>query len=210
MLLPRSVFRRFGGESVINRSLLLTIMAFLVGPIAFVSPAAGQYDPWRDFKEWESSNRALNGDPGRNERPSPSRRPLFASQISLDLKRMRALNLDLKQAVSPSGALDLNFVARSAAEINRRAKRLKSNLAFPKPEQHAQRRSAAKLDELRAAIPILESAMTDFAGTSTLNNGRGIDAKLRTRAAGDLNEVIELSDWLKKSSKKLAKSTAMH
>ena len=196
---------------MINRSLLLTIMAFLVGPIAFVSPAAGQYDPWRDFKEWESSNRALNGDPGRNERTtSPARRPLFASQISLDLKRMRELNLDLKQAVSPSGALDLNFLARSAAEINRRAKRLKSNLAFPKPEQHAQKRSEAKLDELRAAIPILESAITDFVGSSTLNNGRGIDAKLRTRAAGDLNEVIELSDWLKKSSKKLAKSTAMH
>src|SRR5258706_8714465 len=187
------------------------MVAFFVGPIVFVSPAAGQqYDPWRDFNEWESRNRALNGDPGRSDRPSPSRRSLFASQISLYLKRMRALNLDLKQAVSPSGALDLNFLARSAAEINRRAKRLKSNLAFPKPEQHAQKRSEAKLDELRAAIPLLESAITDFVGASTLNNGRGIDAKMRTRAAGDLNEVIELSDWLKKSSKKLAKSTAMH
>jgi len=196
---------------VSNRALLLIIMGLLVGPIAFVSPAAGQqYDPWRDFNEWESRNRALNGDHGRTEGSPPSRRSLAASQSSRDLKRIRALNLDLKRAVSPSGALDLNFLAKSAAEINWRAKRLNSNLAFPKPEQRAQKRFEAKLDEVRAAIPILGSAITDFVETSTLNNGRVIDAKLRTRAAGDLNEVIELSDWLKKSSKRLAKSTAMH
>ncbi len=200
-----------GSESVKDRALLLVAMASLVGPIAFVSPAAGQqYDPWRDFNEWESRNRALNGDHGRPEVPSRSRRSLAASESFRDRKRIRALNLDLKRAVSPGGALDLNFLARSAAEINRRAKRLKSNLALPKPEQRTQKRSEAKLDELRASIPILESAITDFVENPTLKNGRVLDAKLRTRAAGDLNEVIELSDWWKKSSKKLAKSTAMH
>ena len=45
-----------------NGSLLLIVVAFLVGPIAFVSRAAGQQDNfWRDFGDWESRNRVLNG-----------------------------------------------------------------------------------------------------------------------------------------------------
>src|SRR5437879_3845575 len=115
-----------------NRSLLLIVVAFLVGPVAFVSTAAGQQDdPWR----WEI--------------PSPSQRHLAASQRFWDLKRIRVLNLELKQAVSPSGALDLNFVAKAAEEINQRAKRLKSNLSLPKPKTPNTKGVEMNLDELR-------------------------------------------------------------
>src|SRR5258708_22308816 len=128
-----------------NRSLLLIVMAFLVGPIAFASTAAGEQDnPWR----WE--------------RPSPSLRSLPAIQRFWDLKRIRALNLELKQAVSPSAPLDLKFVAKSAEEINQRAKRLKSNLSLPKPKRPNRKKVEANLDELRASLPMLESAITDF------------------------------------------------
>jgi hypothetical protein len=185
-------------------------MGFLVGPIAFVSTAAGQQDNfWRDFGDWESRNRVLNGDPWRWEMPSPSKRSLAAKQRFWDLKRMRALNLELKQSVSPGGALDLKLVAKSAEEINQRAKRLKSNLSLPKPKTPNTTGVEANLDELRAALPMLESAITELVDNPALENARVADAKLRTQGAGDLKKVIELSDWVKKSSKKLAKSTVM-
>ncbi len=57
---------------------------------------------------------------------------------------------------------------------------------------------------------MLESAITDFVDNPAVENARGADAKLRIKAAGDLKDVIELSDWVKKSSKKLTKSTGMH
>jgi len=123
---------------------------------------------------------------------------------------MRALNLELKQAISPSVALDLKLVASSAEEINQRAKRLKSNLSLPKAKRPNRKKVEANLDELRASLPMLKSAITELVDNPALENARVADAKLRTKAAGDLKEVIELSDWVKKSSKKLAKSTPMH
>jgi len=187
-------------------------MAFLVGPIAFVSTAVGQrYDNfWSDFGDWESRNRVLNGNPLRWEISSPSKGSLGARQRYWDLKRMRALNLELKQAVSPSGALDLKFIAKSAEEINQRAKRLKSNLSLPKPQRRNRNEVQANLDELRASLPMLKSVITDLVDNPDLENRRAVDAKLRIKAAGDLRELIELSDWVKKSSKKLAKSTGIH
>src|SRR6266853_2885884 len=100
------------GECMKNRPVLLIVMTVLVGPAAFVSTTAGQQDNfWRDFSDWESRNRVLNGDPWRWEIPSPSKRHLAAKQRFWDLKRIRALNLELKQAISPSVALDLKLVA---------------------------------------------------------------------------------------------------
>ena len=213
MLLPRSVAFKMprGGECMKIRSLLLIVMAFLVGPIAFVSTAVGQQDNfWRDFGDWESRNRVLNGDPLRWEISSPSQRSLGARQRFWDLKRMRALSLELQQAFSPSGALDLKFVAKSAEEVNQRAKRLKSNLSLSKAKRRNRKEVEVNLDELRASLPMLKSAITDFLDNPALENARAGDAKLRIKAAGDLREVIELSDWVKKSSKKLGKSTGIH
>ena len=135
---------------------------------------------------------------------------MAAKQRFWDLKRIRALNLELKQAISPSVALDLKLVASSAEEINQRAKRLKSNLSLPKPKRPNRKKVEANLDELRASLPMLKSAITELVDNPALENARVADAKLRTKAAGNLKEVIELSDWVKKSSKKLAKSTPMH
>src|SRR5712692_3231375 len=96
-----------------NRSLSLIIMAFLLGPVAFVSTAAGQQDNfWRDFSDWEARRDALNSVGEGHARSSRYRRGVAIPQRSLDFKRIQALNLELKQAVSPAGALDLRSLAR--------------------------------------------------------------------------------------------------
>ena len=53
---------------------------------------------------------------------------------------------------------------------------------------------------------MLKSAITDFVDNPALKSARAVDAKLRIQAGGDLEEVIELSDWVKKTCKKLARS----
>ena len=188
-----------------NRSLLLIVVAFLVGPIAFVSRAAGQQDNfWRDFSDWEARRDALNSVGDGHPRSSRSRRGVAIPQRSLDFKRIQALNLELKQAVSLAGALDLRSLAKSAAEINKRAKRLQFSLGLPKPTEHNRKKVEAKLDELRTSLPRLGSSITDFVENPVFKNDRAVDAKLLIKAGDDLKEVIELSDWVKKSSKRLA------
>src|SRR5207253_2312071 len=134
------------------------------------------------------------------------RRGTAIPQLSSDFKRIQVLNLELQQAFSPSGALDLKLVAKSAEEINQRAKRLKSNLSLPKARRRNRKEVEANLDELRASLPMLKSAITDFVDNPALKSARAVDAKLRIQAGGDLEEVIELSDWVKKTCKKLARS----
>jgi len=173
--------------------------------------SAQQDDFWRDFSDWERRRDALNrvGEE-RGRRSSPYRRGVAVPQRSWDFKRIQVLNLELKQAVSPGGALDLNVLAKSAAEINKRAKRLQFSLALPKPKERNQKEVAAKFDELRASIPMLGSSITDFVDNPVFKNARVVDTKLLIKAGDDLEEVIELSDWVKKSCKKLARSTGIN
>src|SRR6266852_1505587 len=107
MLLSRSV--TFLGasrdDSMKNRVLLLlTVMAFLVGPIAFVSRAAGQDNVWRDFSEWEVRRKALNR-VGEDHETAPRhiRRVAPAPHLR-DINRIRVLNLELTKAVSHGSA----------------------------------------------------------------------------------------------------------
>ena len=195
-----------------NTAVLLTVMTLLVGPIAFVSPALGQQDNfWKDFSDWEARRDALNrvGEEGRR-RSSRYRRGVAIPQRSWDFKRIQAVNLELKQTVSQGGALDLKFLGRSAAEINKRAKALQFGFALPKPNERNRKKVEATPDELRASLTMLGSSITDFVDNPVFKNARMVAAKLLIKAGDDLEEVIELSDWLKKTCKKLVRSTRIN
>ena len=62
------------------------------------------------------------------------REPRLAfAQIREDFLRLQVVNNDLMKTVSGNGHLDFKLVARSAAEIKKRAERLNLNLALPEP-----------------------------------------------------------------------------
>ena len=194
-----------------NRALLLlTVMAFLVGPIAFVSRAAGQDNVWRDFSEWEVRRKALNR-VGEDHETAPRYRRRVAPATHLrDINRIRALNLELTQAVSQGSALDFEFLAKSAGEINKRGKRLQVDLAFPRSKERDGEKVEVTPDELRKLLTALGSSIKSFVDNPVFKSARVVDARLLIKAKSDLAEVIELSDWVEKSCKKLARSNGMN
>jgi len=210
-MLPRSVVPLRASEvRVVKNSALLFALAFLVGPLAFVSAAGQESDFWRDFSDWEARRKALDR-VGENHKSSlPNRRPMAGASHVRDIKRIQALNLELTQAVSQGSALDFSFLAKSAGKIKKRGKRLQVDLAFPKPKEGDRRSLGATPGDLRALVTVLGSSITSFADNPVFKKARVVDANKLVKAGNDLEEIIELSEWVERSCEKMARSTAAH
>ena len=143
-------------------------------------------------------------------RPAERAEPQLAVvQIKEDYVRIQVVNSDLARAASQGGALDLKLVAKSAAEIRKRAERLKHNLALPEPEQSAERPAAEAGDEearLRASVSTLGRLIAGFVRNPIFREVGVFDARSAATARRDLEEIIGLSGRLKKESERLNKA----
>jgi len=124
----------------------------------------------------------------------------------LDIKRLRAINVSVAQAAAPGGPLDLKFLAKSAAEINKRARRLQKALQFAKTKERRVNNLEAKPEALRSSLDILRSAITNFVDNPIFKNPRVADINLSINAAVDLEKVIELSGQVETACRRMSSS----
>ena len=146
----------------------------------------------------------------------PDRRPaapaaprLALAQIREDFVRLQVLNNDLAKSVSRGGALDLKFVSKSAAEIRKLAGRLKENLALPAPDgdkERAEAKAATPPVQLGPALSALDALVLKFADGMASKGVLRLDAQSSAQARRELEAIVELSGWVKKTSEKLEKS----
>jgi hypothetical protein len=143
------------------------------------------------------------------EQQQIDRRLVFA-QISEDFLRIQVVNDELAQALSPTGPLDLKYVAQATSEIKKRAGRLKFNLALPEPEERAKRPKVEVLtdEQVRAALAALGPLIDGFAHNPIFKASKVLDAQMSIKAGTDLEEIIELSGQLKKGIERLNKAPA--
>jgi hypothetical protein len=192
-----------------NRTRLLTVISLLVCVGAVAPPISGQqgYSD-KEIRDWEARRDALNRvSEAPHSRPTPRGRGVALPERSQDFKRIRLLNDELKQAVSLGGAIDLEFVAKSASEIRKSAKRLRYRLALPASEEDPKRRdrdAGAAPEQLRSSLDLLGELIAEFVNNPVFRDARTVDAKLLIKAGRDLDEIIELSSWVKQNSEKLA------
>ena len=145
---------------------------------------------------------------GASKRRAELSRQIYA-QISEDFMRLQVVNSELMQAVSGDGALDLAFVAKSASEIRKRAERLKGNLLLPEPEKDSGRPTVevgAEAGQLRSALSALGELIYVFVRNPVFKETNVADVKMLDKARRDLEEIIDLSVRIKKSSEKLRKA----
>jgi hypothetical protein len=157
--------------------------------------------------EREMNQRTLEDQLGR---PLKRREPrLSFQQISEDFTRIQVVNNDLVRAASRDGELDLKFVAKSTAEIRKLAERLKENLVLPEPEAGAQRLQTEfgpEPEQLKPALTALGKLVAGFAHNPVFKEPKVVDAQMSAKARRDLEEIIELSGQLRKTSEKLNKT----
>jgi hypothetical protein len=146
---------------------------------------------------------------GQVQRPPRRIEPRLAlAQIREDFVRIQVVNNDLAAAVSRGGALNLEFVAKSASEIKKRAGRLKDNLALPEYESIfvVPETSGSAGAQLKSSLVTLKELIREFVMNPLFEKANLVDLQLAAKARRDLDDIIELCGRVKKNSSELSKA----
>ncbi len=144
------------------------------------------------------------------KQPTKKEQMLALAQIKEDFERMQAVNNNLLREVSIKQALDFKLISEATEEINKLAKRLKSNLVFPETEQNKEdqkKANAVDATNLKVSIQQLDSFVMSFVTNPHFQNLGVLDTENAAKASNDLKAIIELSGNIKKHSEKLSKTS---
>ena len=145
----------------------------------------------------------------KQRKPQRTEPKLALAQIREDYVRIQVVNNDLADAVKRGGgALDLKFVAKSAAEIRKRAGRLKDNLVLPEFESAfvvPEARGSAEA-QLKSSLVTLGELIHEFIMNPLFEKANLVDLHLAAKARRDLDDIIEVCGRLKKSSAELSRA----
>jgi hypothetical protein len=132
-------------------------------------------------------------------------------QTKQDFKRIQLIRNDVVDYLVAKKPLDYKLVSEQAAEINKRANRLKSFLMPSAPVEKEKEKDAAKQTEydgeqIKGALVKLCNTIYTFTGSPMFKDPMTVDIQKAASAGGDLLTIIELSDNVKRSADRLKAS----
>ena len=134
------------------------------------------------------------------------RRRRAAAELAEVFGRLRRINTERILPLSASSSLDYKVLYQVTGEINRRAKRIKSNSPLALKEKKGERQAyGADAARLGSMLPELSRLIDSFLGNPVFQTASVHDDELRSTAGRDLESIIRLSDTINKIAKRLAK-----
>ena len=131
-------------------------------------------------------------------------------EVNEDLSRLNDLNQALAaKATGTNQPPSYKDIAASLTEVKKRAVRLKSSLALPQ-EENEEKSSGfkdAEKAELAMALAALNKLLDGFLHNPIFSDSGPLDLRLAARARRDLEDVIVLSEKLRKNAEKRSKAT---
>jgi hypothetical protein len=140
--------------------------------------------------------------------PAPREPKLLLQEINEDFARLQAVNNEMKLKGAAEVVLDFKYVSNAAAEIKKRSSRLRTNLVFPESAKTDKREKAPPTAGLKAQLVNLDRLIRSFVTNPVFSEANVINTELAAKARGDLDEIIELSDQVKKRAADLSKTNA--
>ncbi|HST20499.1 MAG TPA: hypothetical protein VLR90_05250 [Blastocatellia bacterium] len=131
-------------------------------------------------------------------------------QIKDDFKQIQIIRNEMVHNLVANKPLDYKLVLNEAAEINKRADRLKTFLMPPDAEANdkdTKDHVEFTNDEMKGALVQLCNRIANFIENPVLKSPGTVDVEQSTRAGGDLLIIIELSGNIKRSAEKLNKTS---
>ena len=166
---------------------------------AFSSPLRAQEDPHPGIVPPEEHREFLEkAREGELVRPAPAREQrLMLAQIREDFRRLQSIDAERIRPSITGNVIDYSKVAKASSNIERRAVRLKNNLALPntndtptEPEN-----TLNYLDQLKR----VDSAILSFVSNPIFQTAKVIDVQLAEKATRDLDEIIRISRLLQRN-----------
>ncbi len=133
---------------------------------------------------------------------------LLLKEINEDFARLQVVNNEIKLKAAANPVLDFSYVSDAAAEIKMRSTRLRTNLVFPESAKGEKREKTPPTEGLKSQLVTLDRMIRSFVTNPVFTDANVINTELAARARGDLDEIIDLSDTIKKQATKLKKASA--
>jgi hypothetical protein len=129
-------------------------------------------------------------------------------QMKQDFRQIQIVRNELVRNLLSEKPLDFKLVSDKAAEINKRADRLKTYLIPPSAEAKEKNEKPHvefNQDQMKGALVQLCNRIALFIDSPALKTPGTVDVEQATKTGGELLSIIELSGNIKRSAEKLSK-----
>lgn len=138
----------------------------------------------------------------------PRLKQALLAQIKEDFGLIQVLNNEMIR-VAFADQLDYEILAAKASDLKRRAARLRDSIRFYelKDEKKSQTyQDAVNTTQLKQSLLTLRRLINRFVNSPLFQKPGVIDVQQSVQTSRDLRDIIELSDIIKRSAKKLDKT----
>ncbi|HEX8634209.1 MAG TPA: hypothetical protein VF703_08675 [Pyrinomonadaceae bacterium] len=195
----------------------LSIISAAVATLILISPNARrsevQAQGARESRrlEMETRQRDLWNLERANRRP-PDRardaRPAY-QQVKEDFEQLQLSSYNLSGAAGAAApTLDYTRIQAESAEIRKRAARLMTTLRLPEPEKEQKQKKGGRefaTADLLPVIAALEGLVKSFVWNPVFQQSGVVDVQNSARARRDLEDIIKLSEQIRKAAEAAGK-----
>jgi hypothetical protein len=136
------------------------------------------------------------------------RRSLFP-QINEDFQRIQVIHNEIVRMFKAEKGFDYDKLAELTTDMKRRTARLRSNLALPEPEKtQSPATHSDTIDDghVKRTVVELHDLIVSFVANPIFKNLGVVDAKVINEASDNLNDIIAVSDDIKRAAETLSKT----
>jgi hypothetical protein len=192
-------------ENIVSASLrpLFLTIVFGVSICAAANAALGQAAP-RQVTLSERENSARENQATTRRDPKE-----VLAQVNEDLRQLKALSGGIStHAALTDQPLNYHSIVENVTEIRKRSKRLSTDLALPHEEKKDKGEDFkdAEQGELRPGLAALNKLLDSFLRNPIFSDAGPIDVQLAAKARRDLDDIIVLSEKLRKNADKRSKT----
>lgn len=160
-----------------------------------------------DNRTLDEYDRTLNLIKNDAKAASARRRSLFP-QINEDFQRIQVIHNEIVRMLQPDKGLNYDRLADLTSDMKKRSARLRDNLALPQPEKtDTPPTHSEAIDEahIKKTIADLHDVIVSFVANPLFKNLGVVDAKVVDGAGENLDDIIGLSEEIKREAKLLTK-----
>lgn len=139
-----------------------------------------------------------------SEKQLAERLKVLSAQARQDFRRMQIVNNNMMRGASVDPSLNYKLIVDATGEINKCARRLKTNLAALGTDEE---RKQKKLDQLNPALLKRALFSLDELIMNFVTSLAVVDTENRAQSRNYLQDIIELSDHLRRNAERIDKST---
>ena len=189
-----------------NRNRILLSAASSALLLCVMSPQASAQDTDLENRVFNLGILRTGKSSNKSSKKKADPKVVFA-QVQEDFNKLQVANNELAEANEKSQSLDLDFAAKSIAEIQTRADRLLANLTESKPKKSEGQSIPGTRAELKNLITDLDNVVGEFAHNPVFKEATPDDDKLAKKALRDLDRITELASQISEGVKSLKKQT---